>query len=190
MFRLTVSTLSILALTAVAAQANATQDRMVQYVKQTVVPWLSDPLVQSSILADNAKHAGLSEADIIALDKKWRAEVGHSNAPTIDAVMKAPISDMLRKQEKASGGQIVEIFVMDDRGLNVGASDVTSDYWQGDEAKWQKTYAVGPDAIDIGDVSFDELSQTYEAQVSIPVNDPATGKPIGAVTVGLNAEAF
>ena len=190
MFRLVVSTLSVLALGAAAANADAMQDRMIQYVRQDVQPWLSSALVQKSILATNAAHAGLSEADIIALDKKWRAEVGHKNAPTIDAVMKTPLSDMLRAKEKAAGGKIVEIFVMDDLGLNVAASDVTSDYWQGDEAKWQKTYPVGPNAIDIGDVAFDESTQTYEVQISIPVNDPGTGKPIGAVTVGLNAEAF
>jgi hypothetical protein len=42
---------------------------------------------------------------------------------------------------------ITEMFVMDAKGLNVGQSDVTSDYWQGDEAKWQKTYGAGPGVV-------------------------------------------
>ena len=35
----------------------------------------------------------------------------------------------------------------DNKGLNVGQSDVTSDYWQGDEAKWKKSYKMGAGAV-------------------------------------------
>jgi uncharacterized phage infection (PIP) family protein YhgE len=37
--------------------------------------------------------------------------------------------------------------VKDNKGLNVGQSDVTSDYWQGDEAKWKKSYKMGAGAV-------------------------------------------
>ena len=77
---------------------------------------------------------------------------------------------------------------MDAKGLNVGTSDVTSDYMQGDEGKWQKTYLVGPDATFIDEVEFDESSKTFQSQVSTTVVDPATGKAIGAVTIGMNVE--
>jgi hypothetical protein len=83
-----------------------------------------------------------------------------------------------------------EIFVMDGRGLNVGQSDVTPDYWQGDEAKWQKTYLEGPGAIHIGDIEMDESTQQFQAQVSVSVVDPASGTVIGAVTVGVNVDAL
>ena len=94
----------------------------------------------------------------------------------------------LKKVEADSQGLITEIFVMDDKGLNVGQSDVTSDYWQGDEAKWQKTYQVGPDAIHISDVEQDESTQRFQSQLSLPVVDPDTKKPIGAVTIGIDVE--
>ena len=83
---------------------------------------------------------------------------------------------------------ISELFVMDAKGLNAGLSDVTSDYMQGDEAKWQKTYQVGPDAVFIDDVEFDESSKAFQSQVSATVVDPATGKAIGAITIGVNVE--
>ena len=85
---------------------------------------------------------------------------------------------------------IAEVFIMDAQGLNVAASAVTSDYWQGDEAKFQQTYGVGPDAVHISEVELDESTQTYQAQVSLSLTDPATGALIGAVTFGLNAQAF
>jgi hypothetical protein len=81
-----------------------------------------------------------------------------------------------------------EIFVMDNKGLNVGQSDITSDYWQGDEAKWQKTYSVGASAIHISDVAKDESTQSFQSQLSLPVVDPANNQVIGAVTIGINVE--
>ena len=83
---------------------------------------------------------------------------------------------------------ITEIFVMDARGLNVAQSDVTSDYWQGDEAKWQDTFSKGPGAVHISEVEEDESTQTFQSQVSMSVTDPADGSVIGAITVGVNVE--
>ena len=65
---------------------------------------------------------------------------------------------------------------------------MTSDYWQGDEDKWSKTYSVGPDALVIGDVEQDESTQRFQTQVSLSVVDPADGAVIGAVTVGVDVE--
>jgi hypothetical protein len=78
--------------------------------------------------------------------------------------------------------------MMDARGLNVAASSVTSDYWQGDEEKFTATYPLGPDAVHISEVEFDESTQTFQAQVSLPVTDPATGAVIGAITIGVAAD--
>ena len=85
---------------------------------------------------------------------------------------------------------VTEIFVMDNKGLNVGQSDVTSDYWQGDEAKWQKTFLAGADAVFIDAVEFDESTQTFQSQLSLPVVDPQSGDVIGAVTIGVNVDTL
>jgi len=91
---------------------------------------------------------------------------------------------------EASGGQITEVFVMDAHGLNVASSGVTSDYWQGDEAKFQKTFLAGTGAMFVDDIELDESTQTYLGQVSIVLTDPDTGAVIGAMTIGLNAQMF
>ena len=104
------------------------------------------------------------------------------------AVLGNELSAYLKKVKAESEGLYTEIFVMDNKGLNVGQSDVTSDYWQGDEAKWQKTYSVGPNTIHVGKVSTDESSQALKSQLSMTISDPATGKAIGAITVGVNVE--
>ena len=170
------------------AVANEFEAPLRALAQDVIVEKLADPAIAQAIMAQNAENAALSEAEVIALDDKWRAEVGMTSTPTIEPVMSSPVSAMLRDVRDESEGLFTEIFIMDQVGLNVAASDVTSDFWQGDEAKWQETYAVGANAMHISDVEFDESTQTYQSQVSVSIVDPATNQPIGAATFGVNVE--
>ncbi len=163
---------------------------MTDFANSTVKQWIANDTVINAIKAQNAKHAGLSQADIDNMDKDWRAQTDAGSKPMIDAVLGNALSGFLRQQKDSAGGLVTEVFVMDNRGLNVGQSDVTSDYWQGDEAKWQKTYTAGPDAIFIDEVEMDESTQTFQSQLSMSIVDPATGEVIGAITVGINVDAI
>ncbi len=147
--------------------------------------WAHDPAVISAIKEQNAKHANLSTADIDKMDKVWRAQKKSGNRPLIEAKMSNALAKFLKVVKSRSGGLITEAFVMDNKGLNVGQTDPTGDYMQGDEAKWQKTYGVGTGAVHIGGVEVEDgLPIT---QVSVAITDPGTLKVIGAVTVGVNA---
>ena len=163
---------------------------MTEFAKTTVKQWIADATIVEAVKAQNAKNAGLSQADIDNMDKDWRAQTDAGSKPMIDAVLSNAVSNFLRKQKDSTQGLVTEVFVMDNRGLNVGQSDVTSDYWQGDEAKWQKTYQAGADAIFIDEVEMDESTQTFQSQLSMSIVDPATGEVIGAITVGVNVDAL
>ena len=149
---------------------------------------LDQPELIAAVRAQNAETADLSKERIIALDNAWRGQIGGSDTPLITKVTGNSAADRLRALQEESGGLYAEIFVMDGVGLNVAASQITSDYWQGDEAKWQQSYGAGADAVHIGEVEFDESSQSYLSQVSLPVVDPQTGAAIGAATFGVNVE--
>jgi hypothetical protein len=96
-----------------------------------------------------------------------------------------PCADRLR--ELAGGSAAYgETFVMDDQGANVCATVKTSDYWQGDEAKWERAYAAGKGAVFIDRPRFDESATVRLAQISVPVVEK--GKVIGALTVGIVVE--
>src|SRR5688572_24011219 len=158
------------------------------YVKNNLVSWLGDKVVISALKQQNEKNASLSEEEIKKLDKQWRAEVDAAQKPMIDGVLKNELSTFLAKKKSEAKGVITEVFVMDSKGLNAGQSDITSDYWQGDEAKWQKTFQVGPDAVFFDKIEKDESTQTLQMQVSVSIKDPETGKVIGAATVGINVD--
>jgi len=177
-------------LAATAAAANDYAPAMQSYLDENVSAWMNDPVLVEAIKAQNDAHSGLDAAKIEELDQAWRAEVGGSDTPTITPVLENAAAEFLRAKVAEGGGAITEIFVMDNHGLNVAASDVTSDYWQGDEAKFQKTYPMGAGTVFIDEVEFDESTQSFQGQVSVTIVDPASGEAIGAMTVGLNAEAL
>jgi hypothetical protein len=160
------------------------------YMEQAAASWASDPLLIEAIRLQNTRTAGLSEAEITVMDAAWQAEIGSASMPTIDGVLSNTASDFLRARLDEAGGIVSEAFVMDSVGLNVATTGITSDYWQGDEAKWQQTYLMGPGAMHLGELELDESTQAFQIQISMPIVDPASSEPIGAITIGLNAEAL
>lgn len=164
--------------------------KMASYAEEQRAAWLMSDTIIAAIHAQNAQTVDYDQARIDALDTTWRAEVGSGDAPLIGSVIGSDAARVLSDAVDASAGMITEVFIMDARGLNVASSAPTSDYWQGDEAKFQQTFPVGPDAVHVADVELDESTQTYQAQVSMTITDPSTGEAIGAVTFGLNAQSF
>ncbi|MEM8741471.1 MAG: PDC sensor domain-containing protein [Pseudomonadota bacterium] len=187
MIRTALSAAALLALT-LPVQANEFEPSLRALYNEAVAEIIADPALIAAIRAQNADTSGLSEAEILARDTAWRAEIDAGAGPTLDPVMNHPASVLLRQRRDAAQGLFTEIFVMDAVGLNVAASDLTSDYWQGDEAKWQQTYPAGPGAIHISEVEFDESAQRYQSQLSVAITDPQSGAVIGAATFGVDVE--
>lgn len=142
-------------------------------------------IVKVSIEAQNKQLGDIDQAKIDQLDNQWKAEREAADKPLIAATLSSPLSVYLARLQGKSLGLYAEIFVMDQNGLNVGQSSVTSDFWQGDEGKFQKTYDVSETALFIDDAEWDDEAKIWRNQVSFTVTDAANAK-IGAVTVELN----
>ncbi|SMP22689.1 hypothetical protein [Shimia sagamensis] len=188
MKRTTFAVLTALAATPVVA--NEYEPAMASFLENSIRSWAHDPLLVAAIKAQNETTAGYDQATIDQMDTTWRAEVGAASTPTITPVIENAAADFLRMQVEKSAGQITEVVIMDSVGLNVAASGVNSDMWQGDEAKYQDTYSVGPDAYHFSEVELDDSTRTYQVQISMTIVDPDTGAGIGALTVGVDAETL
>lgn len=153
-------------------------------VIKDIQKWASSPVVHLTLEASNKRHAALKEAEIIKLDKQWRAERKKDDQPLITAVLSSPLSSYLTKIQARSLGLYSEIFVMDSKGLNAGQSSITSDYWQGDEAKWKKTFPVGPTAVFVDTPETNDKTGTENVQVNLAIADGP--RVVGAITVEIN----
>jgi len=135
----------------------------------------------SAVKAQNGE--GLTLEAIKNRDSKWREVAGTDSF--MDGLLANAAAVELLKIE-ASQVYFIELFLMDNQGANVAMTSKTSDYWQGDEAKWQESFKSGVGALHVGEVEFDESAQAYLVQVSVPVMED--GKAIGAITIGINLD--
>jgi hypothetical protein len=147
---------------------------------------LQQPVTILSVLASNKNHEGIQQAEIDKLDNAWKTEAKSEDEPLIAEILSSPLSSYLLYTQAKSAGLFTEIFIMDKFGLNVGQSSVTSDYWQGDEGKFQKTFAVGADAVFIDEPEYNEETKTWRTQVNLTIVDPASKAAIGAATAEIN----
>ncbi|MBK1663924.1 hypothetical protein CKO38_05240 [Rhodospirillum rubrum] len=146
---------------------------------------LNTPLVRTILEARRANARNISQSDIDGLDKAWIAQRTAKDQPLVASIMASPLSANLMRIQARSNGLITEIIVMDAKGLNAGLSAISSDYWQGDEAKYQKTFLVGSNAVFIDEPEIDEATATERQQVNLTLTDEV-GKPLGAAAVEFN----
>src|ERR1700730_5568800 len=128
----------------VAAQTQPHVKLVREYVEKNIRPWLSDPVVVDAINAQNEEHTHSTIAEINRLDVGF---IERTDTKLLDFTRKNPLAVFLLEKKAAAGGVIFEIFIVDNKGLNVAQTDPTLDYMQGDEAKFQKTFLVGPEAV-------------------------------------------
>ena len=183
-------TLAMCAGLATTATANEFEGALRAYYETNLAPLATNPKLVAALRAQYSETSGYDQTRIDELDAVWRATVGGADANLVERVMVNDAAFFLRQQVEASGGAWTEAFIMDALGLNVAASHPTSDYWQGDEDKFQQTYPLGPNTVHFGDVELDESTQTVQAQVSMTIVDADTGEAVGAITVGINLTAL
>jgi hypothetical protein len=154
----------------------AAQLRKVDRLLPALQKVAQDPVVVREVKRQNARRTPL--ASIQRVDEQWRS------SPETTAfgrrLLGNDCSEQLRKKRLSRG--VVESFVMDNQGALVGASQRTSDYWQGDEALWSVPFEQ--QKVLRGKPTFDESTQSYVIQVSLPVKDGR--RVIGAVTFGIS----
>lgn len=175
-------------LSSASAQAadKAMETAIHKAVSPEAQPWLSDQTIVGAVKAQDAKHAGITQAKIDEMDNQWKAAAKAKSAnPAFETIASSATSKHLKEIVAKSKGQIVEILLMDDHGLNVAQTDGTSDYWQGDEPKWQKVF-TGGSTVYMTEPEKGDDGKTMVSEVSVPVTDPATRKTIGVAMIVLD----
>lgn len=155
-------------------------------VLKDIRSFVDTDIVRYSIQNQNTKLGSLAQDQIDALDKQWRAERQSDDQPLISATLSNPLSSYLTRVQAHSKGLYTEIFAMDQNGLNVGQSSVSSDFWQGDEAKFSESFGKGKGAVFIDEPEFNDELGVWAVQVSMAISDDGNNQLIGAITIEIN----
>jgi hypothetical protein len=167
-------------LTADIAGSAQLKDSIKDLVKSKLLPITVNSVLVAEAKDQNSKNIPVET--IKKIDEEWIAKEGE--IPLRDELLKNTTAKEVKRLLDSILG-IVECFVMDNQGANVGQFNNTSDYWQGDEAKWQKSYNNGQGGVDIGPKKVDESTGIAQQQVSLPLID-TDGTVVGAITFGID----
>ncbi|NKL00790.1 hypothetical protein GFM02_21640 [Rhizobium leguminosarum bv. viciae] len=159
------------------------------YVEKRIRPIVETPLVLKAIAEQNAEFGDVSEMDMRVLDETYRSEINQHHLQIVKLLLDKSLSHYLKAKQDASQGAILEFFVTDSHGLNVGQSTITADYWQGDEEKYLRTFTNGSREIFIDRAERNESSQNLETQASFVVMDKEN-RPIGVAIVTIAIDAL
>lgn len=144
-------------------------------------------LVQDLSAASN-EQGPLAKLEIDQLDIKWQKASASNNTadPLVSAVIANRLGDEFR-QFQEDFPQHIEIFLTNQQGINVAATNITSDYYQADEEWWQVAYQKG---LYIGQPEYDESIASIAIIIAARVNVPETESPIGVLRTTITLAAL
>jgi len=140
----------------------------------------SNTIIEKVLKSNSIFPNNIKEYEIDKLEKKWNNQKSGGEGFLVKSVTQSKESEILRQALNSTEGVVLEIIVMNKHGFNIASTGITSDYYQGDEEKYGSTYQTGSNAIHQSDVTFDDSTNSFGAQVSFTLNN--NGVKIGAVT--------
>lgn len=140
----------------------------------------ADPRVIELVEESNAKNDSISLSEIENLDAEWIAAEGINEF--IKGFLTNEASQILLEFQDTYDGY-PEIFIADSKGLIVGLTNKTSDYYQADEEWWVEAYNNGQGKASHGEIEFDESALSEAIALYIPVMTLNNEKAIGVIKV-------
>jgi len=151
---------------------------ILQQRAEFVIETAKYPLVINAVKMQNAENLSLEE--IKKRDEEWSSTKELTSFK--QSLQDSKVGKYLKSKLLKNKGIYNEVFLTDNQGANVAAYPATSDYWQGDEEKFEKAFTSKE--VYIGNIEFDESTKVYATQISAPVFDE-NQEVIGVLIMGV-----
>ncbi len=147
-----------------------------------------DETIRQSVGAANDLKPDL--AGILELDEEWRQVVASGvNNPLVTNRLSNSLSrDLLAFQSLSP--ENIEVFVTDQAGALVSATNLTSDYYQADEDWWISAFNAGDGDVYISQPEFDESAGALSILMAVPVYDTRHGNLIGILRSTISIDSL
>ena len=137
-----------------------------------------DPVVIENVRIFNKKNSQISHSEILIADEKWMAIRG------IDDFIKSLLTNQCSQRLidfQEVHDEFPEIFVTDAKGLIVGETNKTSDYYQADEQWWLEAYKGGKGRTFYGEIEYDESAMAESIPIYMPIMESGNQEVIGVI---------
>lgn len=152
-------------------------DSYVQHALTHVSVLAATPTLRSAVDLANSRYGMSPDAirqRLVERDEEWTQNRGAT--PLALDLVRAPTSEFLREVAQFDT-TYREILVTDRQGALVASTNITTDYYQADEAWWQRTFGDGElGSLFVSSVTFDASAAAYVLELAVPVtNDLGDG---------------
>ncbi|MFB2765291.1 MULTISPECIES: substrate-binding periplasmic protein [Marinobacter] len=136
-----------------------------------------------------------SFTEILTQDTLWQALAPEQPTPLASEILGLPASQALKQWQDEQGGLVTELLLTDNKGALVAMSQLSSDYWQGDEPKFQEIAVETERGMErksdlwISPIRYDASTRQFQIIVSVPIplKEPNNGLE-GILAMGLAIE--
>lgn len=150
--------------------------------------WRHLPGLEKLLKEHNLRAAARGQEVLIAMDTEWRSAFLRNDPDFAYKTVDKAMSAELREIKKQAKNLLTEIIITDVYGANVAISDITSDYWQGDEEKYTGVFGKPADSVYFSDITYDESTKLFQVQMSVPLYATSNADPLGVMVLGINVE--
>lgn len=129
-----------------------------------------------------------SFSEILNLDAQWQAmaPTQHSDMARVVADQEASIA--MAQWQETHDSLVTEVMLTNNLGTLVAMSRLTSDFWQGDETKFQTHVNDDTGDIYVSPIRYDASTSRFQVIVSKAVAAEGPLLPAGVLIIGLDVE--
>jgi ABC-type amino acid transport substrate-binding protein len=127
-------------------------------------------------------------SEILNLDAQWQALAPQHHSEMARRVADQAASITMSGWQKSHESLVTEIMLTNRIGTLVAMSRLTSDFWQGDEPKFDEHIQGDARAIFVSPIRYDGSTARFQVIVSMPVTTPGNWQPLGVLIIGLDVE--
>lgn len=175
--------MSYLLSTPAFAEDNPLSKKLIEFTEKKLVKIAAHPTIVQTVVDRNLQAISLQNTKEI--DQIWISTPG-INRFMMDLLRNDCAFELLDFENRYPF--IVESFVMDNQGALVCMTQKTTDYWQGDEAKFKQSYQKGIGAIYYGELEHDSSVGEIVKQISISIE--AEKQVVGAIVFTISLDRW
>lgn len=147
---------------------------------------LEERVPLAAAIAAGPKISSLSE--ILNLDAQWQALAPRHYSEMARRVADQAASVAMSQWQEKHEPLVTEVMLTNSIGTLVAMSRLTSDFWQGDEPKFEEHIQGDARAVYVSPIRYDASTSRFQIIISKPVTTPGHWQPLGVLAIGLDAE--
>ncbi len=173
--------------------AQATSVTVSQFIDRLVTEVGSIALAPAMLDAVSTADRSYQNMSDTAIRDRTDSRERMWSTPEADSMIKeiltSPAAGYLRAYREVDP-KLLRIWVTDETGAIVAATDKPEHYFQGKQNYWQAVYAQGGGSNNVTGVLYDERNKSNYISIGMPVFDQKSGQVLGVVNAWIDASGL